>query len=107
MVQMMSLNAFGLRKELTGGIETYKDQRMNAIAKEISYGKYDLVLLQEVWIESDYNTIKKAIPPNFHITSFENFNKFNETNFNCVRTGLFAGLCKNLFLLEYVCFPFN
>ena len=95
---MLSLNAFGLRKELTGGIETYKGQRMKAIAEKISYGKYDLVLLQEVWIESDYDTIKKAIPPNFHITSFEDFNEFNETKFNCIRTGGFAGACKSFFL---------
>ena len=101
---MLSLNAFGLRKELTGGIETYKDQRMNAIAEEISFGKYDLVLLQEVWDESDYNTIKKAIPSNFYITSFEDFNEFNEINFNCVRTGPFAGMCKTSFQFMYICF---
>jgi len=32
---------------------------MNAIAEELALGKYDIVCLQEVWSENDYNHIKK------------------------------------------------
>ena len=93
---MLSLNAFGLPKilELYLGIETQKGQRMDAIAENISVGKYDLILLQEVWVKSDYDTIKKSIPPSFHITSFDDFNVKK-----CVRTGGQAGIRKSFFLL--------
>ena len=91
---MLSLNAFGLPKilELYLGIETQKGQRMDAIAEKISIGEYDLILLQEVWVKSDYDTIRQLIPPKFHITSFDDFNVKK-----CVRTGGQAGL-RNSFL---------
>ena len=91
---MLSLNTFGLPKilELYLGIDTQKGQRMDAIAEKISYGKYDLILLQEVGVKGDYDTIKKSIPPNFHITGFDDFNVKK-----CVRTGEQAGIRKSFF----------
>ena len=95
---MLSLNAFGLPKimELYLGIETQKGQRMDAMAEKISIGKYDLILLQEVWVKSDYDTIKKSIPPSFHITSFDDFNVKK-----CVRTGEQAGIRKSFFYYSF------
>ena len=95
---MLSLNAFGLPKilELYLGIETQKGQRMDAIAEKISVGKYDLILLQEVWVKSDYDKIKNSIPPSFHITSFDDFNVKK-----CVRTGGQAGIRKSFFIIVF------
>ena len=67
---------------------------MDAIAEIISAGEYDLILLQEVWVKSDYDTIKKSIPPSFHVTSFDDFNVKK-----CVRTGGQAGIRKSFSLL--------
>ena len=55
--------------KLLGGLE--KPRRVKAIAKMISNGKYDLYLLQELWMKSDYNTIKDAIPANYHMTKYK------------------------------------
>ena len=95
---MLSLNAFGLPKilELYLGIETQKGQRMDAIAEKIFVGKYDLILLQEVWVKSDYDTIRQLIPPKFHITSFDDFNVKK-----CVRTGGQAGIRKSFFYYSF------
>ena len=71
-MKMLSLNAFGMPEVLQG--ETYRKHRINAIAEKISHADYDLYLLQEVWIKSDYDIIRNAIPPNYKITSFEDFN---------------------------------
>ena len=54
---------------LFGGRE--RKPRMKAIAKMISYGEYDLYLLQELWMKSDYNTFKEAIPAKYHMTKFK------------------------------------
>ena len=95
MIQMLSLNAFGLPKilELYLGIETQKGQRIDAIAEMISVGNYDLILLQEVWVKSDYDTIKNSIPSSFHITSYDDFNVKK-----CVRTGAYAGIRKSFLI---------
>ena len=45
---------------------------MNSIAKLISKGDFDLYLLQELWMESDYEKIKTAIQVQYHITQFRN-----------------------------------
>ena len=51
----------------------YKDERMKAIAKEVSRGKYDLYLFQELWIQEDYDTIKASVPEGFQITNYLDF----------------------------------
>ena len=51
----------------------YKDTRMGAIAKEVSRGKYDLYLFQELWMPKDYERIKARIPEGFHITNYLDF----------------------------------
>ena len=40
------------------GISRDRKVRMQAIAEEISSGKYDLVLLQEVWVKKDFESIR-------------------------------------------------
>lgn len=36
-----------------------RDIRIAAIGDELASGKYDIVSLQEVWSESDYQSLKK------------------------------------------------
>ena len=63
----MSLNTWGMPEKL--GSE-FKTQRMNAIAKEISKGEFDIYLLEELWMQPDHETIAKNIPANYSITGF-------------------------------------
>lgn len=37
--------------------------RINAIGEELASGKYDIVSLQEVWVESDYTLLKEKTKP--------------------------------------------
>jgi hypothetical protein len=41
---------------------------MHSIAKLISKGEFDLYLLQEVFVEADYEKIKSTMPVHYHIT---------------------------------------
>ena len=52
------------------GGSKYREERMIALRKEISEGKYDLYLLQELWEDDSYNEIKLGVPANFSITRF-------------------------------------
>ena len=63
----MSLNTWGMPEKL--GSE-FKTQRMNAIAKEISKGEFDIYLLEELWMQPDHETIANNIPANYSITAF-------------------------------------
>ena len=67
LLQVMSLNTWGMPEKL--GSE-FKTQRMNAIAKEISKGEFDIYLLEELWMQPDHETIAKKIPANYSITGF-------------------------------------
>ena len=84
---MLSLNVYGIPWNITAILEQlpnaasqistkepHKEQRIAAIAKFIAKQDYDLYLLQEVWVENDYDIIKKALPSNMYITNFEDFN---------------------------------
>ena len=51
----------------------FKEERMKAIADEVSKGEYDLYLFQEVWMEDDYKMIMESMPKKYHITNFLDF----------------------------------
>ncbi|KAK2720241.1 putative neutral sphingomyelinase isoform X2 [Artemia franciscana] len=53
LVSVFTLNCWGIL-----GISRDRKVRMQAIAEEISSGKYDLVLLQEVWVKKDFESIR-------------------------------------------------
>ena len=48
---------------------------MAAIAKEISKGKADLYLIQELWNSRDHKTIKSLKPKKFAMTGFRELSK--------------------------------
>ena len=66
-IKIMSLNTWGMPKSFGS---KFKPERMNAIAKEVSKGNYDVYLLQELWMEYDHNKIAASIPENYSITGF-------------------------------------
>ena len=63
---MLSFNVWGLR-----WFSKHKRERINAIGNEIMNGEYDLYLLQELWMEDDYNTTKRNIQASFHMTNYK------------------------------------
>ena len=75
----MSFNVWGLPKapilDLVGYSSQYKKERMEAIAKEVSKGEYDVYLFQELWTEKDYKVIKAHLPDGYHMTNFQDFNE--------------------------------
>ena len=62
---MISFNVWGLKGS------KYQGKRINAIGNEIGKGDYDLYLLQELWMEKEYKTIKRKIPAGFQITDYK------------------------------------
>ncbi|XP_060531232.1 putative neutral sphingomyelinase isoform X2 [Cylas formicarius] len=52
-LKVFTLNCWGLR-----GISKNRKTRINAIAEVLSKKDYDVICLQEVWMDKDYQTIK-------------------------------------------------
>jgi len=48
-----------------------KEVRIRALREELTRGKYDIVLLQEIWYREDYNIIASSMP---YITHYESIN---------------------------------
>ena len=78
---MLSLNAYGIpwNKQIAEFVNTtyediHKEQRIAGIANFIEKQDYDLYILQELWLKNDYEIIKKALPANMYITTFQDFN---------------------------------
>ena len=63
----MSLNTWGMPSAL--GSE-YKQQRMKAIAAEVNKAAYDIYLLEELWMENDYWTVRAGVPKGYNMTEF-------------------------------------
>ena len=61
----MSLNVWGMPRT------PYKDERMKAIANEISKGEFDIYLLEELWMRYDHKDIQSKIPNGFFMTRYE------------------------------------
>lgn len=53
---VLTLNIWGIPY-----ISKDREDRVKAIAEELSSGKYDLVSLQEVWTEHDYQRIRARV----------------------------------------------
>jgi hypothetical protein len=66
-IKVMSLNTWGM--PATFGSE-YKTERMKGIAAEVSKGAYDIYLLEELWMEPDYYTVRGSIPKGYYMTEF-------------------------------------
>ncbi len=67
-VHVVSLNVWGM----PGGIGGCKDKaaRIKAISKLVSKGDFDVMTLQELWMQADHEEIAASIPKGFHITAF-------------------------------------
>lgn len=52
-LNILTLNIWGIPY-----VSDDRETRINSISTELSSGKYDIVSLQEVWSQTDYNTIK-------------------------------------------------
>lgn len=59
----MAFNLAVLTLNIWGIVHFSEDReiRVNAISKELSVGKYDVVALQEVWSDDDYELIQEAV----------------------------------------------
>jgi len=74
-LKVLAYNVWGM----PGGLGGCKDktQRIAALANEISEQRlgqggddFDLILLEELWMEPDHTTIKSLIPEGFYMTEF-------------------------------------
>merc|ERR1712110_189525 len=66
-IKFMALNTWGMPERL-GSL--FKTQRMDAIAEEIAKGRFDVYLLEELWMQPDHNKIAASVPTNYSITGF-------------------------------------
>lgn len=57
-IRVMSLNCWGLKY-----VSKYREQRLTAIAKKLANNakNYDIIALQEIWVEEDFVRIKELI----------------------------------------------
>ena len=66
-LRVLSLNTWGMI-ELLGS--EFREERMNAIAKVISKGEFDVYLLQELWMKKDHHIIESQLPKGYSMTGF-------------------------------------
>ncbi len=64
-IRVFTLNCWGLL-----GISKKRKERMAAIGSYLSRGEYDIVLLQEVWVAEDYETIRALVADAFPFSHF-------------------------------------
>lgn len=57
-LKVLTLNSWGIGVPI---ICLKKDERISAIGEELSQSDFDIVFLQEVWVYSDYEKIKKTV----------------------------------------------
>lgn len=55
-LSVFTLNCWGMKF-----ISKHRRERIEAIGKYLARGDHDIVLLQEVWVDSDYETIRQAV----------------------------------------------
>ena len=68
-LKVFVLNTWGMPKRVFGGLD--KELRMAAIGEHIANSDYDVVLLQEVWMNTDHTIIKDKLGNDWHMTGFE------------------------------------
>jgi len=66
-LRVLNLNFWGIGWPLSSD----KEVRIRALREELLRGKYDIVLLQEIWYREDYNIIASAMP---FISNYESIN---------------------------------
>ena len=66
----MSLNVWGLPERYGGKL---KEERIDAIAREVSRGSFDVYLLQELWMEQDHDKIFESLKKGYYMTDFRQF----------------------------------
>ena len=65
----MFLNVWGLPERYGSKL---KEERIDAIAREVSRGSFDVYLLQELWMEQDHDKIAASLKKGFYMTGFRN-----------------------------------
>jgi len=75
-LRVMSYNTWGIPH--TFGSRD-KEERMDKIGSLLSKGHYDLILLEELWMRPDHETIKSQLGPEFYMTEYDDFNKCQGT----------------------------
>lgn len=67
-LNILSYNVWGL----PGGIGGCKDkeERIEALSKVVESEKYDLITLQELWMQPDHDFIQASLPQGYHMTGF-------------------------------------
>ena len=68
-LKVFVLNTWGMPKRIFGGLD--KELRMAAIGEHIAKSDYDVVLLQEVWMNTDHKIIKEKLGDGWHMTGFQ------------------------------------
>ena len=59
-IKLMTLNCWGLY-----GVSKFRTQRMEAIGNFVADSNFDMVVLQEVWCQEDFDRIQKLSQQNF------------------------------------------
>merc|ERR1712088_434476 len=75
-LRVMTFNTWGIPH--TFGSKD-KEERMEKIGHLLSRGDYDLVLLEELWMRPDHETIKSSLGPELYMTEYDDLNKCQGT----------------------------
>ena len=75
-LRVMTYNTWGIPH--TFGSKD-KEERMEKIGHLLGRGDYDLVLLEELWMRPDHETIKASLGPGLHMTEYDDLNKCQGT----------------------------
>merc|ERR1711874_404564 len=75
-LRVMTYNTWGIPH--TFGSKD-KEERMEKIGHLLSRGDYDLVLLEELWMRPDHETIKSSLGPELYMTEYDDLNKCQGT----------------------------
>merc|ERR1712088_163182 len=75
-LRVMTYNTWGIPH--TFGSKD-KEERMEKIGHLLSRGDYDLVLLEELWMRPDHETIKSSLGPELYMTESDDLNKCQGT----------------------------
>jgi len=67
-VRVMSYNTWGMPQKM--GSQD-KEERMRNIGSMLGQGEYDLVLLEELWMRPDHQTVRQALGPDYTMTEYD------------------------------------
>ena len=70
-IRVMSFNTWGI--PATFGSRD-KERRMAKIGELLSWGEYDIILLEELWTQADHDTIKSSVSGSYYMTEYGDFN---------------------------------